>query len=103
MKMISALMVGGPHNGEIRQASGLQFVYRHLAQDGTMRNIRYEIAKAMIPVSETEGMAFRLFRFMRPDGELEGFEGHEEAVMKFAKEHGEPIDLLPVEKVNRSV
>lgn len=103
MKADMALMIGGPHNGEVRKASGRWFVYRHLAQDGTMRNIRYEIAKAMIPVSETEGMAFRLFRFMRPDGELEGFEGHEEEVMKFAKEHGEPIDLLPVDKVNRPV
>lgn len=68
-----------------------------------MSIIRYEVAKAMIPVSETEGRAFYVFRFMRPDGELEGFKGHEEAMMKFAKEHGEPIDLLPVDKVNRPV
>lgn len=103
MKMVSALMMGGPHNGEIRRTDGLWFVYRHLAQDGTLSDIRYEAAKAMFPMSETEGMAFRVFRFMRPDGELEGFKGHEEAMMKFAKEHGEPIDLLPVEKVNRPV
>lgn len=98
-----ALMVGGPHNGEIRRAAGRWFVYQHLAQDGTLSDIRYEAAKAMIPVSETEGRAFYVFRFMRPDGELEGFEGHKEAMMKFAKEHGEPIELLPVEKMNRPV
>lgn len=101
--MISALMVGGPHNGEIRRAAGRCFVYQHLAQDGTLSDIRYEIAKAMIPVSETEGVVFYVFRFIRPDGELEGFEGHEEAMMKFAKEHGEPAELLTVEKVNRAV
>lgn len=98
-----ALMIGGPHNGEVRKASGRCYIYRHLAQDMTLSNIRYEIAKAMIPVSETEGVVFRVFRFMRPDGELEGFEGHEEAMMKFAKEHGEPVELLTVEKVNRAV
>lgn len=98
-----AMMIGGPHNGEARRALGRHYVYHHLAQDGTLSDIRYEIAKAMIPVSETEGRAFHVFRFMRPDGELEGFEGHEEAMMKFAKEHGEPIELLPVEKVNRPV
>jgi len=98
-----ALMVGGPHNGEIMRADGRRFVYKHLALDGTLSDIRYEAAKAMFPVSETEGVAFRLFRFMRPDGELEGFEGHEEAMMKFAKEHGEPVELLHVEKVNRPV
>lgn len=103
MKMISALMVGGPHNGEIRKAAGRCFSYQHLAQDGDLRDIRYEIAKAMIPASETEGVVFYVFRFMRPDGELEGFEGHEEAMMKFAKEHGEPVELLTVEKVNRAV
>lgn len=103
MKANMALMIGGPHNGEVRKASGRYYIYRHLAQDMTLSNIGYEIAKAMIPVSETEGVAFRLFRFMRPDGELEGFEGHEEEVIKFAKEHGEPIDLLPFEKVNQPV
>lgn len=103
MKADMALMIGGPHNGEVRKASGRHYIYGHLAQDMTLSNIGYEIAKAMIPVSETEGMVFHAFRFMRPDGQLEGFDGHEEAMMKFARQYGDPVSLLPDEKVNRPV
>lgn len=103
MKMISALMVGGPHNGEIRRAVGRNYIYHHLEQDGTLSDIRYELAKAIIPISETEARAIHVFRFMRKDGSLERFQGHEKEMLDFAFKYGEDVEMFPTEIVNRPV